>query len=137
MLLTALWMFTADALAAVVPATLAASVPAALQLLAESSLVGTDPVLQRHQMLEVVRAYALDQLREAGEEPNASARHAEWMVAALEAAGPRGVSADLPAHSLPLAEDANIRAALTWTLDGSHWPGRSPMTRPSRWGWPQ
>ena len=112
--------FTAGALAAVVPAPLAASVPAALQLLAESSLVGTDPVLQRHQMLEVVRAYALDQLREAGEEPNASARHAEWMVAALEAAGPRGVSADLPAHSLPLAEDANIRAALTWTLADGH-----------------
>ncbi len=41
-------------------------------------------------------------------------------MAALEAAGPRGVSADLPAHSLPLAEDANIRAALTWTLADGH-----------------
>lgn len=59
------------------------------RLVAQSLLVAEDagPV-QRYQMLETVRQFAIRKLDEAGERPELEARHAEHFVAKLERVGP-------------------------------------------------
>jgi predicted ATPase/DNA-binding winged helix-turn-helix (wHTH) protein len=69
----------------------------------------------RYRMLETVRQYAQDRLRESGELENVQRRHAEFFLAMAEAAAPhlRG-----PQQSLWMArlheENENLVAAITW-----------------------
>lgn len=77
----------------------------------------------RFRMLESIRAYAIEQLQDAGELDEVARRHAEHFTAFAEMVEPylRG-----PAQGLWLArlntEDANLRTAMAWAADhrGSH-----------------
>jgi predicted ATPase/DNA-binding SARP family transcriptional activator len=98
----------------------------------------------RFRLLETVRDYALERLREAGEEEVLRGRHVDWygfFVRQYEGMGARnntGVG----------AEEANLLAAVDWCLgDGAqaakvsalvsplwwYWPGRGLMVEASQW----
>ncbi|GAB2610557.1 hypothetical protein GCM10027269_78600 [Kribbella endophytica] len=98
----------------------------------------------RFRLLETVRDYAFERLREAGEEEVLRGRHVEWygfFVRQYEGMGARnntGVG----------AEEANLLAAVDWCLgDGAqaekvsalvsplwwYWPGRGLMVEASHW----
>jgi predicted ATPase/DNA-binding winged helix-turn-helix (wHTH) protein len=72
----------------------------------------------RYRMLETVRQYALDRLREAGDEAQWRHRHFAWVLALAEESfqwlsGPRqGVWIDRMANELD-----NFRTALQWAID--------------------
>ncbi|WP_432937827.1 BTAD domain-containing putative transcriptional regulator [Kribbella sp. CA-253562] len=108
-------------------------------LTVESSAEGV-----RFRLLETVRDYALERLREAGEEELLRGRHVEWygcFVRRYEGMGARnntGVG----------AEEANLLAAIDWCLgEGAqaekvsalvaplwwYWPGRGLMVEASEW----
>lgn len=79
----------------------------------------------RYRMLETVRAYALERLEDAAEGHQARDRHLAWVLAVTEANEP-GVEGrpEFPqALERMLAEDDNLRAALTW----SRTPAWSPI----------
>lgn len=73
----------------------------------------------RYAMLESIREFALGELTAAGEGAPARAAHAGWFVAVAEEAAPElhGPDQQLWLDRLELDFD-NIRAALTWSLDG-------------------
>ncbi|MGC4938322.1 BTAD domain-containing putative transcriptional regulator [Kribbella sp. DT2] len=98
----------------------------------------------RFRLLETVRDYAFERLREAGEEEALRGRHVEWygfFVRQFEGMGARnntGVG----------AEEANLLAAVDWCLgEGTqaekvsalvsplwwYWPGRGLMLEASQW----
>ena len=73
----------------------------------------------RWAMHELVRQYAAQQLRAAGEEDLTSACHAEFFRDLTERAEPDLITAGQPEWLRRLdAEQGNIRAALNWSLDG-------------------
>src|SRR5262249_7742547 len=70
----------------------------------------------RYRLLESLRQYAEEKLREAGEEDAVRRRHRDWYVALAERAGPGLHGPALGAWLDRLeAEHANLRAALDWT----------------------
>jgi predicted ATPase/DNA-binding CsgD family transcriptional regulator len=74
----------------------------------------------RYTMLETLRAYGLERLREAGEEPGAAAALAgfAWSVAGQAAAGMAASDAkELEALRWLDAEDATLSRGLSWALD--------------------
>jgi len=72
-------------------------------------------------MLETIREYALDQLVRAGELDAVRQRHAEYYTAFAEQAGAelRGSRRLIWLDRLETEHD-NLRAALSWTLDGEY-----------------
>lgn len=88
-----------------------------LTMLVEHSLVAlqeeADGTL-RYRMLELIRAYALEELRSAGEEQQIRRRHAAYLAAWFEAS-PLEVN-EQAAFQMIERERANIRAALSWSL---------------------
>lgn len=97
------------------------SVLPALASLVNKSLVnveqGRDSV--RYTLLDSVRSFGLEQLREAGGEISAARRHAQWLA---EIADRISYSADhLPANAMAefLPEFDNVRAAISWSLNAS------------------
>jgi DNA-binding CsgD family transcriptional regulator len=70
----------------------------------------------RYRLLESLRQYADEKLREAGEEDAVRRRHRDWYVALAERAGP-GLHGPALGEWLDRleAEHANLRAALDWT----------------------
>jgi tetratricopeptide (TPR) repeat protein len=123
---------------------------AGLALLAEHNLVR--PVDGRagephFTMLEMIREYALDQLRAAGEAEDAAARHANYFLALAEQAEPelRGPRQAAWLDALD-AEHDNMRAVLAWAPEHDHeaglrlagalgrfWDTRGHLTEGSRW----
>ncbi|HEX6551893.1 MAG TPA: tetratricopeptide repeat protein, partial [Ktedonobacteraceae bacterium] len=112
----------------------------AIAALVDASLVQVETTadgLPRYRMLEVIREYAAEQLRAAGEEEDLKLRHAEYYAALAEEAerieaGQGGREAHLE------REAANGRAALHWAnargevtlgLRLATWFGRFWMTR--------
>ncbi len=90
--------------------------------LVDKSLVLTEPGTSgemRYRMLETLREYAMEKLRERGETPEWRARHAAWFLALAEQAAPelRGPHQLRWLERLQLEYD-NLRAALHWCLDG-------------------
>src|SRR6185312_7408437 len=78
-------------------------------------------------MLETIRDYALERLAEAGELDEARRRHAQHYAALAEWAHERyGGPQQLAALDRLEAEQANLRAALTWSLDT---PAEDPAER--------
>jgi predicted ATPase/DNA-binding CsgD family transcriptional regulator len=79
---------------------------------------GTDQ-RTRYTMLETLRSYGLDRLREAGEDHHATAALAAyaWSVAERAAAGLATTDQELPALCWLDAEDATLTSALSWALD--------------------
>ncbi|MEV0451044.1 BTAD domain-containing putative transcriptional regulator [Streptomyces sp. NPDC050600] len=77
----------------------------------------------RHRMLETVRAYAAEQLREAGEEEPTGRRHAEHLLGLLDAAAPHLLrAAQLEWLPRTAAEDGDLAAATHRAL-AAHDPG--------------
>jgi predicted ATPase/DNA-binding XRE family transcriptional regulator len=76
----------------------------------------------RFGMLEIIREYGLEQLRDAGDEKLIRRRHLAFYLALAEDAGPRLFGPN-PATWLDrlTTEHNNIRAALSWSL--ADWPG--------------
>jgi predicted ATPase/DNA-binding CsgD family transcriptional regulator len=107
-----------DALEAVCPD--AASVLDCLAQLVDQSLVNVSEQagVARYRLLDTVRQYALERLREAGEEPAVRARHAAWCVRFVEHTEPDVLGRDQLASLASFELDhANLRAALTWSLE--------------------
>lgn len=107
--------WTVPAAAAVAGVT-TADAWAVMDVLVDRNLVrpagggGEEP---RFAMLEVLREFALEQARAAGEDGAAAARHLEWALALAEAAAEPLVGPDQGRWQVRLdAEHANLRAAL-------------------------
>ena len=123
-----------------------------LHVLADHSLIhlsarSSPDVAGRCTMLETVREFGLDRLREAREEDAVRAAHTAWVVNLTERAQPHLLGPDERAWNDQLdAELGNLRAALTWSLDhdptqalrimgASHifWAWRVPVSEGRRW----
>ncbi|MGH2452862.1 MAG: MerC family mercury resistance protein [Candidatus Methylomirabilales bacterium] len=121
--------FSLDAVEAVAgeDGVAAPAVLPALTRLLRASLVTAEPWSRevRYRLLETVRQYALEQLREAGEVETASARLVDWCVQLAERAEP-GLGG--PEHSLWMerleAEYDTFRAALEFCRDRDKPAGR-------------
>jgi predicted ATPase len=91
-----------------------------LDALLEHSLVqpagaGREPTEPRFEMLETVREYALDRLRESGEETAVRARHRDWLLGLVARRTP--LSED-PAQVVRMErEQGNLQAAMRWTIE--------------------
>jgi non-specific serine/threonine protein kinase len=92
----------------------------ALGRLVDRSLVLADSQQgrARYRLLETIRQYGLERLRERGEEPALRARHCDWFLALAERAGPalRGPEQAAWVERLELEHD-NLRAALKWAVE--------------------
>lgn len=89
-----------------------------LSALVDRSLVATEQRdgRTRFRLLETIRAYALDRLREAGEEEAVRDAHAEWCRQLAEAAAPHLRSREQgPWLDRLDAAAVELRAALEWT----------------------
>jgi predicted ATPase/transcriptional regulator with XRE-family HTH domain len=87
-------------------------------LLDHSLLVVLEPVdgELRYGMLELLREYALERLREAGEEMEVRRRHAAFFAALVEHTRPSLSRDDLITSELLGRELGNFRAMLDWSL---------------------
>jgi DNA-binding SARP family transcriptional activator len=72
----------------------------------------------RYRMLETVRQYGLERLREAGESEQVEERHARYFLGVLEAAAPLLFGGEHEAGLLARlsADDDNLRGAAAWTV---------------------
>jgi predicted ATPase/DNA-binding CsgD family transcriptional regulator len=89
----------------------------------------------RYALLETIRQFAAARLAEFAEETATHHRLLEWALEVAASAEATLASADWPAWASRLAaEQANIRAALSWALSG-HEPeaGRELAARLARW----
>jgi predicted ATPase/DNA-binding CsgD family transcriptional regulator len=90
-------------------------VAAALAALADQSLLvaSPEPDGTRYHMLETIRQYGMDRLDDAGELPEARARHLRWCLAIADALGGSSApDAEWRARFDRAADE--LRAALTW-----------------------
>ena len=70
----------------------------------------------RYRLLETIRHYGLEKLRESGESESLRAGHRDWFLALAEAAWPRLAGPDQAEWLTRLeVEHDNFRAALTWS----------------------
>jgi non-specific serine/threonine protein kinase len=103
-----------------------------LASLADKSLVLAEKQAQgagvRYRMLETVREYAREKLRESGQEAAARNQHLAYCLKLAETVAPdlRGVD---PLASLSLVESdiGNVRAALAWTQSEAAAPADAPL----------
>ena len=114
--------FTLEGAAAVAGGT---AEPVVLHLVNCSLLVPprTGPDGQaRYVMLESLRAYGLERLTDAGEQPEAAAALAGYalQVAGRAAAGLATGTGELPATRLLEAEDATVQQGLAWAMGCDH-----------------
>jgi predicted ATPase/DNA-binding XRE family transcriptional regulator len=121
---------------------------ASLAVLEEHSLLRrSERGVARFTMLEMVREFALEQLRTAGEAEGITAQHADYFLVLAEEAEPqlRGPQQAAWLDTLD-AEHDNLRAALTWTTEHNHelglrlaaalaffWDTRGHLSEGSRW----
>jgi non-specific serine/threonine protein kinase len=110
-----------------------------LTQLVDKSLVTMEPKSQeaRYRLLETVRQYGLDRLRESEEVDGARRRHRNWYLALAEHAAPElgGPQQGMWFDRLETEHD-NLRAALAWSLaakDGAEAGLR--LTGALRWFW--
>jgi predicted ATPase/transcriptional regulator with XRE-family HTH domain len=111
--------WTLDAAAAMAGDDGTASALGHLAALVDHSLVvqiDTDDGEARYRMLELVREYTLEQLREAGEEDEARRRHVAYLAAWVEHAPASSDGVEFPASAELARELGNVRAALAWSL---------------------
>ncbi len=75
--------FSAEGLAAIMPAAASEDVVAALDHLADHSLLIEGDGPRRYRLLEVIRTFASERAEELGEWQPARRRHAEWVLSAV------------------------------------------------------
>lgn len=105
-----------------------------VQLRRKSLIVGEDDDAEmRYRMLETVRAYAAEKLREAGEESDARDRHRAHYLAWVESIAPELTYLD-PGGQVR-REEHNLRAALRWSEQQGRWDlvGRLASTMNRVW----
>jgi predicted ATPase/DNA-binding SARP family transcriptional activator len=110
-----------------------------------AALVGKSLVLveelravPRYRLLETVRQYALERLREAGEaeEERARRRHADVYLALARQAEPYLMAADLDTLERLDADHDNVRSALAWSRAGGHDEAVGlPLAAAFHWYW--
>ncbi|MET7327247.1 BTAD domain-containing putative transcriptional regulator [Nonomuraea sp. NPDC005650] len=84
--------------------------------LVDKSLVETDG--ERYHMLDTIRLFCAERLAEAGEEERLRAAHAAWFLEfAYRADGHLYSAEQLRWLALLSADDANLRAALRWSVE--------------------
>lgn len=93
-----------------------------LTLLVDHSLLAADTEgadgEPRFRMLETIREFGSDRLRESGEEHAARARHARYYETLVERAAPRLERADLSIWLSRLTRDrANVSSTLAWAVE--------------------
>jgi predicted ATPase/DNA-binding CsgD family transcriptional regulator len=94
--------------------TLGQLVNKSLVLVEEEESIGE----RRYRLLETIRQYATEKLREAGEEEEVRRWHRDWYLELAELAGPHTWGPDQGIWSKRLAIDfENIRAAIIWSRD--------------------
>jgi predicted ATPase/DNA-binding SARP family transcriptional activator len=86
---------------------------AAIDALLDAALVRRDA--ERILMLETIREYALERLRESGREEQARRSHARYYLELVDETGSSLARAEMVARVA--AEEDNIRAALRWSSD--------------------
>ena len=104
--------------------------------LVDQSMVAFDVERDRYRIVEAMREFGLEQLREAGEEAAIAARHRAWMVERAEAAddswfGPD--QADLLDEMT--AEAQNLRAALESCREAGAYEDGLRLASASLWFW--
>lgn len=114
-----------------------AEVAAVLTELVDRCLVTvqTTDGVRRFGLLETVRDYALDRLRESGEEATVKDRHVEWCRQLTVAAAGYGGSNHTELVDALRAEEANLRAAVDWCLGDGDPAGVLEIVPPSWWYW--
>ena len=72
----------------------------------------------RYRLLETLRQYGLERLRDAGEQETLEARHAEYFLAVVEEAAPKLFGGEHEAGLLVRmgADNDNLRAAAAWSV---------------------
>ena len=108
---------TLEAAEAVAQGPPVTDVVAGIATLVESSLLSrpVEPDEVRFSMLETIREFALERLREAGEDDEIGSRHASFYAGLLERAEPDLTGPDQASWlELLEAEHANLQAALRW-----------------------
>ncbi|MBW3587955.1 MAG: tetratricopeptide repeat protein [Actinobacteria bacterium] len=110
-----------------------------LSSLVRKSLVISErrPHAVRYRLLETIKQYARDRLRESGEGAEVRARHRDWFLELAERAEPELTEGGRQVTWMALLEEEhdNLRAALEWCADDED-PG--PMARLSsalHWFW--
>lgn len=114
-----------------------AEVPALLTELVDRCLVtvqSTDGV-RRFGLLETVRDYALERLRESGEEAAVKNRQVAWCRELTVAAAGYGGSDHTDLADALRAEEANLRAAIDWCLSDGDPADVLEIVPPSWWYW--
>ncbi|WP_214317206.1 BTAD domain-containing putative transcriptional regulator [Nonomuraea sediminis] len=87
--------------------------------LVDKSLVETDG--ERYQMLDTIRLFCADRLAESAEHDRVLAAHAAYVLDLAEGTEPHLFTADqLDWLALLDADEANVRAALRWTVRHDH-----------------
>src|SRR4029079_17566188 len=76
--------------------------------------------IARYQLLETVRQYSCEQLRDAGEAGSIERRHAEYFLGVIEEASPRLFGGETEPGLLARlgADNDNFRTAAAWTVHG-------------------
>ncbi len=93
-----------------------------LDRLVDKSLVTVDPETERYGMLETIREYARERLRESGEESATLVRHAAWCVErATLVQDALHDGHDALADGFDVEHD-NMRAALRWAVEEGNDP---------------
>lgn len=106
--------------------------------LVEKSLVVVDGSKHetRYRLLETVRQYAAGKLDEAGEAEATRRRHRDYYAQVAEQAGPERTGREQNARLARLhTEDANLRAALEWSLAAGETEQASRIFDAPVWYW--
>lgn len=121
----------------------------AIETIVDNSLVRrieTSLGTTRFRMLQTIREFAQEMLREAGEEDELRARHAEYFVGLIESLSPR-FTMDVSSLEEAELDHDNLRAALRWSIDSGatataqkaatslwrFWQARGHLAEARRW----
>jgi predicted ATPase len=92
-----------------------------LSSLIDKSLVNVEHLREgvRYALLDSVRSFGLDRLREAGNETCAFRRHAQWLAAIADDIDRKYAQTPPEISEALLPEFDNVRGAIAWSLDAS------------------
>ncbi|MBV8979463.1 MAG: hypothetical protein JO086_01040, partial [Acidimicrobiia bacterium] len=107
----------------------------ALEGLVSKSLVELDPVTDRYRMLEPVRQYAAERLRELGEDAEIHGRHVRWVRRLSQDVGIRVFLDSAAVRELLGPERDNIAAAIAWSLEHDDLHAAAEIVIAMAWYW--